>query len=138
MYLDDRGNPTIGIGWNLKDEESADICEHFGLTLAGLLSGTETLTETQIDQVFDYQLTESVSECNQLLFNFQGMPDTVQAVACDLMFNLGLPRFAEFHATIASLNAGNWKAAAANLKNSAWFHQVKTRGTDDVAILEAA
>lgn len=138
MYLDTAGHPTVGIGWNLDSADSQDICDHFGIALADLKDGKVALTETQIDQVFDYQLTEVISQANSLLPNFPTMPDTVQSVVCDLIFNLGLHGFWQFHATVASLKADDWKGAAANLKDSAWFHQVKSRGTDNVAILEAA
>lgn len=136
-YLDTMGNPTIGIGFNLNSSEAKDICDHYGLDLEKLKAGTETLTETQIDEIFDYQLTAVISQANSILPNFNAMPDGVQAVVCDLIFNLGITRFSKFVSTIGQLKAGNWKQAAGDLRSSLWFHQVKSRGTEDVAILES-
>jgi lysozyme len=137
-YFDTMGNPTNGIGFNLNSSEAQDICDHYGLNLEKLKAGIEALTETQIDEIFYYQLTSVISQANGLLSNFNAMPDGVQAVVCDLIFNMGITRFSKFVSTIGQLKAGNWKQAAADLRNSAWFHQVKTRGTDNVGILEAA
>ena len=138
VYPDSRGIPTIGIGWNLTDKDSQDICDHFGLSLPGLLDGSILLTDAQIDEVFDYQLHEAISEAMSILPNFNTMPDTVQAVVVDLLFNMGLPRFSQFYNTILSLKNGNWEAAAENLRHSLWYTQVGHRAVEDCAMLEAA
>lgn len=138
VYLDTMGHPTIGIGWNLDGAGAADICDHYGINLADLREGKEILTETQIDEIFDCQLTEVISQANRLLPNFPTMPDTVQSVVCDLLFNMGVTRFSKFVSTIGQLKRGDWKQAAGDLRSSLWFHQVKSRGTDNVGILESA
>jgi GH24 family phage-related lysozyme (muramidase) len=135
-YLDTRGNPTNGVGFNLNSSEARDICDHYGIDLADLKDGKVTLTETQIDEIFSFQLSEVIIQARHLLPNYDAMPDGVQAVVCDLIFNMGVTRFSKFVSTIGQLKAGNWKQAAADLTNSLWFHQVGHRGTDNVGILE--
>src|SRR5215472_15690316 len=78
VYLDTAGNPTIGIGFNLNGSEAPDICEHFGIDITDLKHGTVDLTDSQIDQIFDYQLTSAISDANSLLPNFPQMPDNFQ------------------------------------------------------------
>lgn len=138
VYDDTEGVPTIGIGWNLLDADSQDICDHFGLDLSGLKDGTILLTNAQIDEVFDYQLNEAVSEAMVFFPNFVTMPNNVQAVIVDLLFNMGPTRFSQFHNTISALKSGNWTAAAAGLKASKWFTQVGGRAVEDCDLLLAA
>src|SRR6266566_3805866 len=117
VYKDTLGNLTIGVGWNLEDADSETICEHFGLNLSDLRSGLDTLTDSQISQVFDYQVTATISAAMSVFPNFQMMPDTVQAVVCDMIFNLGETRFSKFVSTIAVLKKGDWKQAAIDAGN---------------------
>lgn len=138
VYKDSLGILTIGIGWNLQDPSSADICEHFGLNLKSLKAGTEVLTDPQIDEIFDYQLTEAISEANGFFPNFNSMPDTVQAVVVDMLFQLGPTRFAKFVSTIGMFKVGNWKQAAIDIQNSLMAKQTPNRVADNVAILNAA
>jgi hypothetical protein len=62
VYLDSPEIPTIGIDLVHKNGDARDICNHYGLNLADLKAGTAILTDTQIDEIFDYQLTEAISE----------------------------------------------------------------------------
>jgi GH24 family phage-related lysozyme (muramidase) len=136
VYLDSMGIPTIGIGWNLQDPESEDVADFFGLNLPELISGQQVLTDAQIDAVFNYQLSRTISEASQLLQGFPTFPDEVQAVVCDMIFNMGLTRFSQFHLMIAALNVRNWKQAAVQAGDSLWAKQVPNRAADDIALLE--
>lgn len=138
VYDDTVGKPTIGIGWNLDDAESQDICDHFGLNLAELKAGTAALTDAQIDEVFDYQLSEVIVQAGKLLPGFDAMPDTVQMVVCDMLFEMGEPSFSQFHETLAALHAGDWKLAAVHAGQSKWATQVPDRAKSDMQLLEAA
>jgi lysozyme len=138
VYEDTEDNLTIGIGFNLDSGDAARICGMFGIDYAGVTSGTVILTVPQVLEIFQYQLNIVIGQAIQVFSNFSTMPDNVQAVICDVIFNIGIGEFNKFVNTIASLKAGNWVAAAANLKDSDWYNEVGTRGTDDVALLEAA
>lgn len=138
VYFDSLGIPTIGVGWNLKDPDSDIICSHFGLSLGDLRSGAAALTDAQIDEVKSYQINEVILVAQRIFPNFVTMPDTVQAVVCDLIFNMGETRFRKFVSTIAMMKAGDWKQAANDLTSSLWFHQVGHRATEDIALLRAA
>lgn len=138
VYTDTTGNPTAGIGWNLNDSDSQDICDHFGIDFEELKAGTVTLTDDQINQVFDYQLTIVIGEARGLFPAFDSMPNNVQAVIVDMSFNMGLPTFKQFKRMIAALNAGNWKQAALDAGQSLWAQQVPNRAKDDMELLNAA
>jgi hypothetical protein len=63
VYLDSPGIPTIGIGLAVEDGDVRDICDYYGLNLADLKAGTAILTDTQIDEIFDYQLRQFLNPC---------------------------------------------------------------------------
>lgn len=138
IYRDTKGILTVGIGFNIEAPDARHICQLFGIDYRALTNGMVTLTEQQIDSIFEYQLNKVLSQAKITLPNFDQMPDTVQAVVCDLIFNLGWGRFQNFHQTIASLKAGNWKCASSNLEASLWFHEVGLRGPEDVRMLREA
>jgi lysozyme len=138
VYPDSRGILTIGKGFNLEDAGAKDICDHYGLDLDELKTGAVALTDQQIDEIFDFQVTEAISASMSIFPNFNQMPDTVQAVVVDMMFEMGLTRFSKFVSTIAVLKAGNWKQAAIDAGNSLWAKQVPKRAAEDIALLNAA
>lgn len=136
-YPDTKGLITIGEGFNLQAPGARSICDQLGLDYEGLLSGAVSLTQDQVDAVFQYQLGVVQSQAARIFPNYASMPEKVQAVICDLLF-MGEGTFLTFHQTIAAFKAGNWKAAADDLVNSLWYRQVGTRGVEDVAILRTA
>lgn len=138
VYSDSRGILTIGVGFNLEDAGAKDICDRYGLDLDELKTGAVALTDPQIDEIFDFQLTAVISAATGIFPNFANMPDTVQAVVCDMIFNLGETRFSKFVSMIAVLKLGDWKQAAIDAGNSLWAKQVPHRAADDIALLNTA
>lgn len=51
-----------------------------------------------------------------------------QRAIINMAYNLGDDRLEKFHMLIASLRAGDFKAAASNMKDSLWYRQVGKRG----------
>lgn len=138
VYSDTSGNLTIGVGFNLEAGDAPKICGLFGLNLNALKNGDAIMTQAQVDEIFGYQLNLVIGQALNLFPNFMTMPDTVQAVVCDVIFNMGLEGFSKFVNTVASLKSGDWKGAAAGLQASQWRYQVPARAKDDIAILEVA
>jgi lysozyme len=137
VYKDTEGNLTIGCGFNLDADNASAICSMFGLNWRNLRNGSASLTDDQIDEIFEYQVNKAIGGALTLLPNFQNMPDQAQAVVVDQIFNLGLAGFSEFHLEIAALKAGDWAEAAAQMKDSDWYDQVPNRAKDDIALLES-
>lgn len=59
---------------------------------------------------------------------FNRMSPPRQRAMINMAYNLGDERLEKFRMLIASLKVGDFKAAAANMKDSAWYHQVGARG----------
>lgn len=58
-----------------------------------------------------------------------------QKVLIDMCFNLGLAGLLKFKRMIAALAAGDYKRAADEMVDSAWYHQVGTRARRLVAMM---
>jgi len=135
-YRDTAGKLTIGYGFNLDAGDAKAICNCLKLDYEAIRNGA-AITEAQADAILDLQLGMVNAQAKTLFPNFGQMPCDVQAVVQDVIFNLGLRGFMEFHDTIASLKAGDWNGAADHLTDSLWFKQVGSRAVEDVTLLRA-
>lgn len=136
-YRDAAGKLTVGYGFNLDAGDAKAVCGVLKLDYEAIRNGSP-ITEAQADAILDLQLGMVNAQAKTLFPNFSQMPCDVQAVAQDLIFNMGLGGFSKFHDTIASLKAGDWVGAAAGLEDSLWYRQVGSRAVEDVALLRGA
>lgn len=136
VYKDTIGNLTIGVGFNLDSLDAPHICGMFGINYKAVASGEVALTQPQVDEVFEYQLSLVIGSAMQIFPTFITMPDNVQAAICDMIFNLGLTGFIKFTQTIEDIKAGNYSQAAKDALNSEWAKQVPSRAADDARLLE--
>lgn len=133
------GNPTIGVGLNLDTAAARRMIEALGLDFDQVISGAVALTDSQIDELLAGCISTAAEDARALVATFDAIPESAQMVFCDLSFNMGKTRLAEFHLMLHCANAGDWPGAAAQLRDSAWFHQVGSaiseRGGADAAVL---
>ena len=54
-----------------------------------------------------------------------------------MMFNMGRPRLSRFHKMRRAIEAGDWKEAAVQMKDSKWYRQVPNRAERLVKRMEA-
>lgn len=116
IYNDHLGYPTFGVGHLItpKDPE-------YGKPLKTKVS------EKRVREVFEKDLDISISECKILYPNFDDYPCEVQEILVNMMFNMGRPRLSKFKKMNAAIDRKDWKSAAAEMENSAWFKQVGNR-----------
>jgi lysozyme len=77
-----------------------------------------------------FLLREDIADAEKDLQHFDWFPrlDPVRRkVVIDMRYNLGPTRFRQFKRMIAALAAGDYKQAADEMVDSAWYHQVGTR-----------
>lgn len=137
VYLDTKGNPTIGIGFNLADPRAIATCKAHGLDYYQLKLGAR-MPEAAAVAIRDDKIAAARFSAQCTFPQFDALPDNVQAVVIDMIFNMGFTVFREFQATIAAINAGDFKAAAAHMQDSAWYAEVKSRAVEDCALMAAA
>lgn len=100
------GKLTIGIGRNLDD---------LGITREEALM----LAENDIIRV--------EQELDATLPWWREMSERRQQALANMCFNLGIQRLLKFTNTLAAMEQGDYEAAAAGMKASAWFRQVGER-----------
>jgi lysozyme len=118
IYNDHLGYPTFGVGHLVKETD-----EEFKQPV-----GTP-VSEERVRECFERDLDTSISECSRLYGEgaFGGLPDEVQQVLVNMMFNMGRPRLSGFKKFNAAIEAGDWKEAAKEGKDSRWYNQVTSR-----------
>lgn len=134
-YRDTEGNLTIGVGFNLDAEGAQQQIEALGLNYASVCDGQVSLSDAQINTLFDSSVNTAIAGARACVSNFDSLPSEKQAVVVDMVYNLGESGFSQFKETIAAIEQSNFAAAAAQMKDSEWYTQVGTRGVQDVALM---
>jgi lysozyme len=118
IYNDHLGYPTFGVGHLVLESD-----EEFGRAV-----GTP-VDEERVRACFERDLDTAISECNTLYGegNFGELPDTVQQILVNMMFNMGRPRLSKFKKMNAAVLEGDWKTAAVEGRDSRWYDQVTNR-----------
>ena len=116
IYLDHLGLPTCGIGHLIQSTDP----EH------GLEVGTK-VDEERVNELFDQDVEVTTNECRLLYNNFDDLPEEVQRIIANMMFNMGRPRLSRFHKMKQAVDSGLWSEAAIQMKNSRWYNQVTNR-----------
>jgi len=115
-YHDTVGKVTIGVGRNLDDK---------GLRPREI----EFLLDNDVDEVMDEIAVE--------LPWFESLSQARQLVVADMVFNLGMPRFLEFKATIRAIRSGNYSIAAEQMLQSKWARQIGQRAKTLAGMMRA-
>ena len=116
VYLDHLNLPTVGIGHLIKESDP----EH------GLPVGT-VVDDERVNELFDQDIKVTLSECEQLYGNFNDLPEEVQKILANMMFNLGRPRLSKFRKLCKAVAERNWQECAVQMEDSRWHKQVTKR-----------
>lgn len=118
IYLDHLGYPTFGVGHLVIDSDPEN----------GQPVGTP-VSEERVKDCFEKDLDTAISEC-ELLYEdgvFTDLPDEVQQILVNMMFNMGRTRLSKFKKMHAAILEGDWKTAAVEGRDSRWHKQVTNR-----------
>lgn len=108
-YTDTVGKLTIGIGRNLTDRG---------------------ITKVEAIYLCSNNVDESIAELKTNLYYWDNLPDKVQLVLVDMIFNLGWPRLSQFKKSLALIEKGDYFLAGDEILNSTWATQVGKRAMD--------
>lgn len=103
------GKITIGVGHNLDD---------LGLP------------DRMIDELLELDIGNAISDCASLYPNWHALPDTIQMVLIDMMFNMGLSRMQQFKKMNRAVEDHNWATMIKEMQDSRWFAQVGNRAKE--------
>ena len=109
VYLDHLNLPTTGIGHLINEWD-----EEYGKPV-----GTP-VSEERVNELFDKDVQVTIEECEQLFGNFNDLPEEVQQILANMMFNLGRPRLSKFRKLCKAVAEKNWQECATQMHDSKW------------------
>ena len=116
IYNDHLGYPTFGVGHLVKDDDP-EHCMPVGTPI----------DEGRVAEAFEQDIETVLEDCCRLYSDFDDLPEEVQKIVANMMFNLGYPRLSAFRGMKASVDARDWHRAANEMVDSRWYNQVPNR-----------
>ena len=116
IYNDHLGYATFGIGHLVTESDPEQ----------GQSVGTPVSSD-RVAEAFESDIQSVLRDCNILYSDFNNLPEEVQQVIANMMFNLGRPRLSKFAGMKRGVDARDWDAAADEMVDSNWYRQVTNR-----------
>lgn len=116
IYLDHLGYPTFGIGHLITDNDPE----------SGQEVGT-AVSDERVRQAFEADVVSVIEDCNKLYNDFDELPEEVQQIIANMMFNMGRTRLSKFRGMKRGVDNKDWNAAADEMVDSRWYRQVTNR-----------
>ena len=116
VYLDHLNLATVGIGHLIKESDP-----EYGLPVGTVVD------DERVNELFDQDIKVTLSECEQLYGNFNNLPEEVQKILANMMFNLGRPRLSKFRKLCKAVADRDWQECAVQMEDSRWHKQVTNR-----------
>jgi len=126
IYLDHLGLPTHGIG-HLITEWDEEYEKPVGTPVS----------EERVNNCFQSDVHVTIDECKKLYDNFDDLPEEVQLILCNMMFNMGRPRLSKFLKLNDAIANENWLEASIQMEDSRWHKQVTNRANRLIKRMEA-
>ena len=112
IYNDHLGYPTFGIG-HLITASDPEYDSPLGTRV----------DVSRVAEAFEQDVQTVLSECTVLYPDFDDLPEEVQQIIANMMFNLGRPRLSKFRGMKAGVDDQNWQRAADEMVDSRWYRQ---------------
>lgn len=136
-YLDTLGVPTIGVGFNLRRPDAPHRLAALGFDITAVMGGAP-ITEEAALVLLDVTAWEAEHHAQELVVNFEGLPEVAQRVLCCMVFQMGPERVGHFVKMRAALDRGDFPGAAVEMLDSAWARQTPQRAQRLAALMRAA
>lgn len=106
LYKCPAGYMTIGWGYNIEEHG---------------------IDDADAERFLNNGLNIAQGEAAKLVKNWHDLVAARKSVLIDMCFNVGITRLKKFKKMIAAIEKGDWKKAADEMKDSAWYEQVGDR-----------
>ena len=116
IYEDHLGYPTFGVGHLITETDPE----------SGKETGTE-VSEERIRECLEKDLDTVLKDCKILYPDFDDLPEEVQHIVANMMFNMGRPRLSAFKGMKKGVDSKDWNKAADEMVDSRWYKQVTNR-----------
>ena len=125
IYLDHLGYPTFGIGHLIVE---GDPEESMGVG--------HPVSKDRVIEAFEKDVQTVLDDCEICFEGWEYYPEEAKQVFANMMFNMGRTRLSKFKMMIAAAEAGAWKQAATEGRDSRWHKQVTNRAERLMSRLE--
>jgi len=116
IYICTAGHETCGVGHMVRESDP-----EYGWPVGA------PITKERSDELLKEDLKTVFDDCEWVITGFDALPEEVQLIIANMMFNLGLPRFSKFVKLVAAIEAADWAEAARQMKDSRWHVQLPER-----------
>ena len=116
IYLDHLGLPTMGIGHLITKDDP-----EYGKDVGSVVE------QSRVQSAFNLDIAVTLEDCQRLYKDFNDLPEEVQLIIANMMFNLGYPRLSKFKGMKANVDARDWPGAADEMVDSKWYTLVPNR-----------
>ena len=116
VYNDHLGYKTCGVGHLCRATDPENELE------VG-----DPVSVERVNELFAEDLDITIEECRKLYEYFDDLPEEVQRIICNMMFNMGRPRLSQFNKMYEAVMDANWIEAAIQMEDSLWARQVPNR-----------
>lgn len=121
-YLDSRGFPTIG----------------YGHLIVGGENFSGGITEQEANDMLVRDSSKAIYDAKSIYASYKmKTPYMAQQVLCQMVFQMGKGGVMKFKSMLSEMAKGNYKQAAAQIRNSAWYRQTTRRAELMARRLEA-
>lgn len=139
VYIDTKGHPTVGIGFNLDRGDARAVMQSEDIDYAAVREGRAALTDEQVDRLFARDVATAERDARAVVGGgtFDALTEGRRIVLIDMVFNLGKAGLAAFRKAILALQQGNYEETALQMIDSSWYHQVGSRAQRNVEMMRA-
>ena len=116
IYRDHLGYPTFGVGHLILESDP-----EFGKP------DKTPVSEDRVNECLEKDLDTVIKECKILYSDFDDLPEEVQHIVANMMFNMGRPRLSAFKGMKKGVDSKDWNKAADEMVDSRWYKQVTNR-----------
>ena len=116
IYLDHLGLPTFGIG-HLVVESDEEYNQPVGTSISA----------DRVTECFNSDVETVLDDCERLYPDFGSLPEEVQLIIANMMFNMGRQQLRKLKGMKAGVDARDWQQAADEMVDSVWYRQVPNR-----------
>ena len=116
IYLDHLGYPTFGIGHLVISNDPEN----------GQAVGT-SVSKERVGECFEQDVLSVIKDCHKLYDDFDELPEEVQQIIANMMFNMGYTRLSKFKGMKRGVDNRDWNEAADEMVDSRWYKQVTKR-----------
>ena len=95
------------------------------------------IDEIRVNEVFEQDINVTIGECRKLFDDWNKLPEEVQLIIANMMFNMGRPRLSKFKKMIQAIRDGDWNEAGNQMQDSRWYKQVTNRADRLISRMKA-